>query len=54
MMLYIIGPWTFQMIVLGLVFEAMGVNYEDILQQEKGRQEATKKILNRGARYASS
>lgn len=25
MMLYIIGPWTFQMIVLGLVFEAYGV-----------------------------
>ena len=39
MMFYVIGPWTFQMIVLGLVFELLGVKHESILQ-EKQRQEA--------------
>lgn len=45
MMIYIIGPWTFQMIVLGLVFETLGVDYEKLTntgQQNKdqSRQEA--------------
>lgn len=33
MMLYIIGPWTFQMICLGLILETLGVKYESITSQ---------------------
>jgi len=53
MMLYIIGPATFQMIVLGLIFEMMGVRYEDILRQEEGRKEAAKEILKEQANASS-
>lgn len=39
MMLYIIGPWAFQMIALGLLLETLGMKYESTIQ-EKQRQEA--------------
>jgi hypothetical protein len=45
MMLYIIGPWTFQMIALGLILETLGVDYEKLTNtrqqnQNQSRQEA--------------
>ena len=50
MMLYIIGPITFQMIVIGLVLQTLGVDYDRITNtrnenKEEPGQEATKKIL---------
>ena len=39
MLMYIIGPWTFQMICLGLILETLGIKYEPLLQDEQ-RQEA--------------
>lgn len=45
MMLYIIGPITFQMIVIGLILETLGVDYDRITNtwnenKEKSGQEA--------------
>ena len=45
MMLYIIGPMTFQMIAMGLILNTLGVNYESTTnkgqqKQDQQRQEA--------------
>jgi hypothetical protein len=45
MMLYIIGPMIFQQIVIGLLLNSFGVNYESITSsrnenENKSRQEA--------------
>lgn len=46
MLMYIIGPWTFQMICLGLIFETLGVKYDCITStrnenEDKQRQKAS-------------
>lgn len=41
MMLYIIGPMTFQMIVIGLLLKTLGVDYEKLTntrQQNENQQ----------------
>lgn len=50
MMLYVIGPMTFQMIVIGLVLQTLGVDYDRITNtrnenKEESGQEATQKVL---------
>lgn len=59
MMLYIIGPMTFQMIVIGLIFETLGIKYESITnqgqqEQDQSRQASAQTLLNRGDGDASS
>lgn len=50
MMLYIIGPMTFQMIVIGLILNTLGVDYESITSKrnenkEEQGQEAAEEVL---------
>jgi hypothetical protein len=39
MMLYIIGPMTFQMIVIGLILNTLGVDYESITTTRQQKQD---------------
>jgi hypothetical protein len=38
-MLYIIGPMTFQMIVIGLILQTLGVNYDSITNKRHENKE---------------